>query len=112
MTIEPGAIEEETIEDSESHILHPLDSSPISSVIRPTNAVVAISKGYLLEAAFRDDNTSSSLNSESEIEGDVAVWSDFESFEADFEGFLFFEGILRESALQWMFELEKTFGCL
>ena len=58
----------------------------------------------MLEATSRYDETSSSVMSESEfgvrddeLSGDAGVWSDWESFEADFECFLVFEGIFRES---------------
>lgn len=92
------------MEDSESHILHPLDSNPPAapSVIRPTKAVFPMKEGYLLEASSRTDEISLTLGSESGFgvkadgvfRGDVTLCSEeFESFEADFEFFFPLGGI-------------------
>jgi hypothetical protein len=54
--MEPGAREEETIEDSESQILQPLAvvlDSASTSVIRPMKADLSIKDGYLLDASSK-----------------------------------------------------------
>lgn len=61
-TMEPGAREEETIEDSESQILQPLAvvlDSASTSVIRPMKADVPIKDGYLLDASSKHNAISS-----------------------------------------------------
>lgn len=82
-TMEPGEIEEASMEDSESQILQPLVStvSTASSDIRPIKSVSEIKEGNFLEASSRQHLSSPSVNSTSD---EVLLSSDCESLDADF----------------------------
>lgn len=86
--MEPGEIEESSMEDSESQILQPLVStvSTASSDILPIKSVLQIKEGNFLEASSRQHLSSPSVNSTSdELKTDgVSLSSDCESLDADF----------------------------
>lgn len=72
-TRDPGGMEEETMADSESQILQPLESQTASSTTVPMKAALEMRDGNCAEASSREDSSCSWVGSKCEdIEEETA----------------------------------------
>ncbi|KAF7819151.1 Calmodulin-interacting protein 111 [Senna tora] len=94
--MEPGVSEEETMEDSDSQILQPLDAGSTSLTLQ-MKADLPMKEGNFLEASSQEETSSSSLTSNSllgvcdGLRG--VVTSEDDSLDCALACFFVFEGI-------------------